>query len=109
MDDVSAYSDAQVGAGARVVHQGCATVMREYFEISPLHEGKEGESVQLGPDYKSEHYRLLGKVKDSPPYQGTLLHRGWRTKSVKLPRVTVKNGAAKKEGGIITPAEVEVA
>ncbi|NLF25797.1 MAG: DUF2760 domain-containing protein [Deltaproteobacteria bacterium] len=109
MDDISTFGDAQIGAGARVVHQGCAAVMREYFELVPVHEGKEGEKVDLGADYKSEHYRLLGKVKDRPPYQGTLLHHGWRTKSVKLPRVTVKNGTAKKEGGIIMPAEVEVA
>ena len=35
-DDVSAYTDAQVGAAARVVHSGCKGVFKEYLDIQPV-------------------------------------------------------------------------
>src|SRR6516225_1466269 len=33
MDDIKSYSDAQVGAAARVLHEGCKAVLLEHFEI----------------------------------------------------------------------------
>jgi len=107
MDDITTYGDAQIGAAARVVHQGCSAVLREYFDLSPVHDGKEGEKVHLPSDFKSDHYRLMGRVKDTPPYEGVLLHRGWRANKVKLPRV-MKSGSSPQAQGVITPAEVEV-
>ncbi|MBV9288668.1 MAG: DUF2760 domain-containing protein, partial [Hyphomicrobiales bacterium] len=36
MDDINAYSDAEVGAAARVVHAGCKNVLHEHFSIHPV-------------------------------------------------------------------------
>jgi hypothetical protein len=107
MEDVAPYSDAQVGAAARVVHQGASTVLKEYFTLKPIHSGAEGDAFVLNAGYAASHYRLLGKVGSEPPFKGRVLHRGWQVDVVRLPRVS---GALGNEGKelIIAPAEIEV-
>lgn len=106
MDDVSAYGDAQVGAAARVVHQGCRSVMRECFDITQVSAGKEGEKISLEKNFSPSEYRVVGRVAGDPPFHGTLLHRGWRTSKVELPRLIKE--ASKEGSGVIAPAEVEI-
>jgi hypothetical protein len=104
MDDVTAYDDAQVGAAARVVHQGCREVLREHFKITPVSDAAEGSRVTVPAGYAPDEYRLLGKLSGEPPFSGTLVHKGWKTESVRLPRII--KGGARLPG--IAPAEVEV-
>ncbi len=105
MDDVTAYDDAQVGAAARVVHQGCREVLREHFKITPVSDAAEGSRVTVPAGYAPDEYRLLGKVCGEPPFSGTLVHKGWKTETVKLPRI-IKTDARRLPG--IAPAEVEL-
>lgn len=105
MDDVTAYDDAQVGAAARVVHQGCREVLREHFKITPVSEASEGSRVTVPVGYAPDEYRLLGKISGEPPFSGTLIHKGWKTEFVKLPRI-IKTDARRLPG--IAPAEVEL-
>lgn len=35
-EDVSAFADADIGAAARVVHQGCSKVINEHFKLAPV-------------------------------------------------------------------------
>lgn len=105
MDDITKYPDAQIGAAARVVHQGCSTVLRDYFDIKPVHAAQEGAPLTLDKDYDARRYRLLGRVTGEPPFQGRLLHRGWVTETVKLPELINPESARK---GLIAPAEVEL-
>jgi hypothetical protein len=35
-EDVAGFSDADIGAAARVVPEGCRTVMREHFTLKPV-------------------------------------------------------------------------
>lgn len=107
MDDIAPYSDAQVGAAGRVVHQGCSQVIKEYFKLAPVHQGQEGERITVEKEVDSSRYRLLGRVIGGPPFQGKLLHRGWRAEEVTLPRVVHDNGTT-KEIRVLAPAEVEV-
>lgn len=107
MDDVARYSDAQVGAAARIVHQGCASVISEYFDIKPIAESKEGAAVTLERNYDPERFRLLGKVVGEPPFKGKLLHHGWRTSAIRLPKPVHVRGKS-MDSGVIAPAEVEV-
>ena len=79
MDDVTAYDDAQVGAAARVVHQGCREVLREHFKITPVSGAAEGSRVTVPAGYAAEEYRVVGKIGGGAPFTGTILHRGWRT------------------------------
>ncbi len=107
LEDMAPYSNEQIGAAARVVHQGCREVLGEAFTIRPLYGGEEGEPVRLSGEYDASAYRLVGKVPEQPPYRGRVLHRGWRTERVKLPRVTeTARKASARE--IIAPAEVEI-
>ena len=105
MDDINAYSDAQVGAAARVVHTGCKSVLKEHFSINPVRTEQEGSTVQVPAGYSADEYRLVGKIAGSAPFSGVLVHRGWKTDKVKLPQLL--RGAADPLPAI-APAEVEV-
>ena len=105
MDDVTAYDDAQVGAAARVVHQGCREVLRDHFKITPVSGVAEGSPVTVPAGYAPDEYRLLGKISGEPPFTGTLIHKGWKTEFVKLPRL-IKTGGGRLPA--IAPAEVEL-
>jgi Domain of unknown function (DUF2760) len=87
MDDVTGYSDAQVGAAARVLHGGCKAVLLEHFGISPVREESEGSKVTVPIGYAPDEYRLVGKISGEPPFSGTLVHHGWKAEWVKLPRL----------------------
>ena len=105
MDDINVYSDAQVGAAARVVHAGCKGVLQEHFTINPVRPEQEGSTVQVPAGYLADEYRLVGKIAGSAPFTGVLVHRGWKTDMVKLPQLL--RGAADPLPAI-APAEVEV-
>lgn len=106
MDDIVAYSDAQVGGAARVVHQGCASALKEYFSISPVSAEKEGSRVTVPSDAPDGYYRLSGKVQGDAPFSGKLVHKGWKTDSVSLPRVLAADDSRLPA---IAPAQVEIA
>jgi hypothetical protein len=103
MEDVTAYEDAEVGAAARVIHQGCRQVLQDYFNISPISEASEGAQVTVAAGYSPDQYRLVGKLSGEPPFTGTLLHKGWKTEFVKLPRIVRSDRLPP-----IAPAEVEL-
>jgi hypothetical protein len=103
MDDITPYEDAEVGAAARVIHQGCKQVLQEHFKISAISEAQEGTQVTVPAGYSADQYRLVGKLTGEPPFTGTLLHKGWKTEFVKLPRIVNTERLPS-----IAPAEVEL-
>ena len=105
MDDIAGYSDAQVGAAGRVLHEGCRAAVLEHFGIRPIREEGEGSKVTVPPQYAPDDYRLVGRISGEPPFTGTLVHHGWRAEWVKLPRL-VTTSADRLPA--IAPAEVEV-
>jgi len=105
MDDIAGYSDAQVGAAGRVLHEGCRGALLEHFGIRPIREEGEGSKVTVPPQYAPDDYRLVGRISGEPPFTGTLVHHGWRAEWVKLPRL-VTTSADRLPA--IAPAEVEV-
>ncbi len=107
MDDIAQYEDAQVGAAARVVHQGCSQLVHEHFSILPVHSGQEGERIELPQGFNVEKYRLLGRVVGDPPFRGVVLHRGWKADRINLPKASPgSSGVDARE--VISPAEVEL-
>jgi hypothetical protein len=102
-EDLSAYDDAQIGAAARVVHQGCAKVLREHFSIEPVRTEAEGSRVTLPAGFDAAAVKLTGNVVGQPPYTGSLSHRGWRVTEVRLPRLAERHDAR-----VLAPAEVEL-
>jgi hypothetical protein len=105
MDDINAYSDAQVGAAARVVHAGCKAALLEHFRISPVRTEGEGATVQVAAGYSPDEYRLLGKISGPAPFSGVLVHHGWKTDTVNLPRI-LRSSTDRLPA--IAPAEVEL-
>ena len=105
MDDINAYTDAQVGAAARVVHVGCKGVLQEHFRVNPIRTEQEGSTVQVPAGYSADEYRLIGRIAGSAPFSGVLVHRGWKTDMVKLPQL-LRGSAGRLPA--IAPAEVEV-
>jgi hypothetical protein len=103
MENLTGFDDAQVGAAARVIHQGCSEVLKEYFKITPVSEAEEGSQVTVPAGYAAEEYRLIGKLSGNPPFTGKLIHKGWKTEYVKLPRLTKTPRLPP-----IAPAEVEL-
>jgi hypothetical protein len=104
-DDIASYTDAQVGAAARIVHQGCKAVLREQFRIVPVRNENEGATVTVAAGYAADEYRLVGKLNGQAPFSGTLTHRGWKTESVNLPRMLRPDA---EHLPTIAPAEVEL-
>ena len=43
--------------------------------------------MTVAAGYAADEYRLVGKISGEAPFSGRLVHRGWKTERVKLPRV----------------------
>lgn len=102
-EDVAAYADADVGNAARVVHEGCRKVLRDYFTITPVRAEAEGSKVTLVAGFDAAAIRVTGNVVGQPPFTGSVAHRGWRVDETRLPRIASAHDLA-----ILAPAEVEL-
>lgn len=102
-EEVAAYSDAQVGAAARVVHEGCRKTLREHFVLAAVRAEDEGTRVTLERGFDAGAVRLAGHVVGEPPFTGTLIHRGWQALEVRLPKL-----APGHDLRVVAPAEVEL-
>ena len=105
MDDVSGHDDAAIGAAARVVHQGCSAVLQEHLTVEAIDGGSEGGSVSIPEGYDASLYRLTGNLSGSAPFNGTLVHKGWKVTSAKLPKVIASDSG---DLPALAPAQVEV-
>jgi len=47
MEDVQAYSDAQIGAAVRDIHRSCRKSLHDYLTIAPVISGAEEERVTI--------------------------------------------------------------
>lgn len=102
-EEIKTYSDQEVGAAARVVHQGCQKILDDYLTISPVRSEPEGSRITLEPGFDSTAMRPTGNVVGNPPFIGALVHRGWRVTETRLPQV-----AASRNLNILAAAEVEL-
>jgi hypothetical protein len=102
-EDLGGYADAQIGAAARLVHEGCAKVLREHFSLVPVRDEAEGSRVTLQAGFDAAAVRVTGNVVGQPPFAGSLRHRGWRVTEVRLPKLAEQHDAR-----VVAPAEVEL-
>lgn len=101
--DIASFSDGDVGAAARVVHEGCRKALRAHATIEPVRSETEGSRVTLPPGFDAGEVKLIGDVRGDPPYTGALRHRGWRAARLELPAVLGSH-----EAPVLAPAEVEL-
>lgn len=102
-ENLAGYSDADIGAAARVVHEGCARVLREHFTIEAVRSENEGSRITLDEGFDAASVRLTGNVVGKAPFTGLLSHRGWRAAKVTLPQLADSHDAR-----VLAPAEVEL-
>jgi hypothetical protein len=100
--DVTSFSDADVGAAARVVHEGCRRALSTHASVSSVRNEAEGAKVTVLPDEVAQ-VKLVGNVSGSAPYRGVLRHRGWRIEALKLPALI-----GQQDLRVVAPAEVEL-
>jgi len=87
-EDMAAFSDAEIGAAARVVHAGCRKVFSEYFAIEPALKDAEGATIKVPAGFDAQRIRLIGNIAGQPPFRGTLKHHGWVAIAVRMPTVS---------------------
>ncbi len=102
-ENLSGYSDADIGVAARLVHEGCRKVLREHFSIEPVRTEAEGSRVTVPEGFDASAVRLTGNVVGKPPFTGHLSHRGWRVTAVRLPKLAERHDAS-----VVAQAEVEL-
>ena len=97
MEDISAYSDEQVGAAVRDVQENARKSMQRYLKLAPVIDGVEGTYTKAD----SDGVKLIGNVPaNGKAPGGTLRHKGWRADKVELPSLP--------PGNVVAPAEIEV-
>jgi hypothetical protein len=102
-EELTGFSDAAIGAAARLVHSGCRKALREHLDLAPVRSEAEGASVTLAAGFDARANRLTGNIVGAPPFTGTLKHHGWKAVKVKLPE-PVRGEASR----LLAPAEVEL-
>lgn len=102
-EDVTAYSDTDVGIAARVVHEGCKKAINEHFKLAVIRDEQEGSRLTLPKGFDASAVRLTGNIVGEPPFTGTLVHKGWQVTDIRLPKLTQSHNAK-----ILAPAEVEL-
>jgi hypothetical protein len=107
MEDIQSQPDARVGQVARVVHQGCKSVLDQHFKLEPLRIEPEGAKLTLEEDAPLDSLRLVGTVPADGPIQGSLVHKGWKTTSVTLPELT-RILPESTDCYVVAPAELDV-
>ena len=102
-EDIAAFSDADIGIAARVVHEGCNKAVNEHFTLAAVRNEQEGSKIVLPEGFDAAVMRLTGNIVGTAPFTGTLVHKGWQVTGIKLPKLTSGHNAA-----IVAPAEVEL-
>jgi len=102
MEDIASYSDDQIGAAVRELHDQCRDAVSRYVSLQPVIDGVEGTFTQA-PSKDPSLVRFVGNVPATPPSGGILRHKGWRASKVDLPPLPPKQDAT-----ILAPAEIEI-
>jgi hypothetical protein len=102
MEDIASYSDDQIGAAVRELHDQCRDSIARYITLAPVIDGVEGTYAKA-PGSDANLVKFVGNVPAQPPPGGTLRHKGWRASKIDLPAL-----AAKQDASVIAPAEIEI-
>ncbi|MGK5594819.1 MAG: DUF2760 domain-containing protein [Parachlamydiaceae bacterium] len=100
-EDISQFSDEDIGASVRKIQQDCAEVLEANVTIRPLIEENEGDFIEIPAGYDVTKYKLVGNVVEAP-FKGTVIHKGWKAHKLSLPKLAEANPDT------IYPAEIEV-
>ena len=102
-EEITGYSDAQVGQVARVVHDQCRKALLSHVSLERIRSEEEGQRITLPSGFSASEVRLVGQVAGEPPFTGALTHAGWRAAKIELPKLSEGHDVY-----VIAPAEVEL-
>ena len=103
MEDIGAYSDEQVGAAVRSLHEQSRSALSRYVTLRPVIDAVEGTPTRI-ESRDPNTVKLLGNVPaDGKASQGILRHRGWRVEKVDLPKLNPNQNVS-----VLAPAEIEI-
>lgn len=103
MEDIASYSDDQVGAAVRSLHEQSRASLSRYVVLRPIIDGVEHTPTKI-ESRDPTTIKLLGNVPaDGKASQGILRHKGWRVERVDLPKI-----ASGQDVHILAPAEIEI-
>jgi len=103
-EDLSGYTDAQIGAAVRDMHRQCGKLLERLFALRPLCSQSEGEMIEVPAGFDPARFHLSGRVDGSPPFRGRVVHPGWEATRCELPVWTGGASAAR----VVAPIEVEI-
>ncbi|MDF2549753.1 MAG: hypothetical protein K0S07_820 [Chlamydiales bacterium] len=101
-EDISSFEDNEVGAAVREIHQECSKSLEDLVTIRPILDQGEGKEITIEEGYSADTIKLTGRVQNTFPLKGVVVHRGWKALKRSLPK------ALKEENQVIQSAEVEV-
>ena len=102
-EDVSGFSDAEIGAAVRDIHRQCRATLQKVAKLRRVLPGNEGAPTVVPVGFDPSTIELQGNVTGSAPYRGKLVHGGWYVEELKLP--TAPEAA---DPMVVQPAQVEV-
>lgn len=102
-EELGHYTDEQIGAAARAVHEGCRKALEKHLAPTALIDTEEGERYTVEPGFDPAKIKLTGNVTGEPPFNGIVRHRGWQADRIRIPKL-----AGDWDARIITPAEIEI-
>ena len=85
-EELTPYTDAQIGSAVRSIHGGCRAVLKERLDLAPILPGAEGATVTVERGFDPAAVRVTGNVRGEPPYQGMLAPSGLAVGGVPVAR-----------------------
>jgi len=102
-EDLSLYSDDQIGAAVRGIHENCVKTLDKYVSCGPVVDTPEGETITVEAGFNPEEIRLTGNVAGEPPFTGIVRHKGWKATKTEVPTLSEESNP-----DVLAPAEVEL-
>jgi Domain of unknown function (DUF2760) len=99
-ENLSAYSDAQIGAAARPCLQQCAVALERVMSLQPIVSASDGSMIDVPDSAGPSRYQWLGEGSSS---SGKLVHHGWKVDRLELPQWT---GPA-QDASVVAPVQVQ--
>jgi uncharacterized protein DUF2760 len=102
MEDVASFSDEQIGAAVRSLHDQARESLVRHVKLEPVIDGVEGTYTRPASTDPAT-VKFIGNVPAGKPSGGLLRHKGWRAGKVDLPPLNPK-----QDTSVIAPAELEI-
>ena len=99
-ENLTQFSDAQVGAAARPCLQQCQATLDRLLGLQAASEAEEGSTVEVGVDASAARVQWIGEGSGT---SGKLIHKGWQATKVDLPQWT----GSKDDANVIAPSQLQ--